>query len=1055
MRPIKLVMNAFGPYAEREEIPFERFGEGGLFLVTGNTGAGKTTVFDGITYALFNKTSGMDRGINTLRSDFAKESEDTFVEFTFSHMGRTYQIYRSPSYMRKKKRGTGYTPKESKARLIRKPDTPIEGTAQVTEAVEELLKINYNQFKQISMIAQGEFREVLNADPQKRREILQKIFSTEGYEKMGYLMEQRYKKSSGEMYNLYRSIDQYFDGIQYDDSSSCIWQITDQKKLNQSDKQQYQIEPKIQILKNLLDEDDEKIDQQGMNLKKCQEVAREKAEAYTLIHTNNELFKAYDKIVEEKRLLEAQKEEMDQRMALAEKQKKAVYEVKAFYDAYLEEEDKRVKEEKKCKSAEKTLEKALENSESAEAVLLKAESKKDLGEEKKQQASLLKNEEENYERRDALEKEIAACEKENVRILKEKNSKDKDLAQIKVCMEKENVRIKELSDRPEKCVLAKTACISLEEKYKRLDELVTSVIPALEKQEKELAAAQDNYFSKRQVYDQINAQYNQQELLLEKCRAGILAISLKDGMPCPVCGSIEHPLPAHLPKEAVTEEELKALKRKREKAETAKNEANEKAVAIKSGLETQQNVVYEELLHLLEINEENSQVKREDLIDKLEKKRKSVQQEKEDAKLQFRKISREKEELESLQVQVQKDLKQQEVLQANLEEISQALKKSENLHAELTGRLKGIRPLKYATLKEARDVRKKLEQEAEQISYEIERAQKNFTAAKETVSACRATLESSKKQAEMLRSSVEKKKNTYLETLECFGFASEDDFKQYIVSKDQIQLTEQKVKKYKESVAVNEASLKLARQNIEGKVRGDEEKAKKEAAESKMAEQRAQEILANLKHRRERNQEILNLIEMKKVKAEEKIEEAGMLQNLTELLKGRTNRRNKTSFETYVQLSGFDAIIHAANKRLQPISGGQYQLFRHEDPEAKGNVALNLDILDNYTGKKRPVSTLSGGESFMASLSLALGLSDHVTAAAGGIKIDALFIDEGFGTLDEKSLNDAIGMLQDLSESNKLIGIISHRAELKEVIPKKLVIQKSRKGSSVDVDLGM
>ena len=190
---------------------------------------------------------------------------------------------------------------------------------------------------------------------------------------------------------------------------------------------------------------------------------------------------------------------------------------------------------------------------------------------------------------------------------------------------------------------------------------------------------------------------------------------------------------------------------------------------------------------------------------------------------------------------------------------------------------------------------------------------------------------------------------------------------------------------------------------------------------------------------------------MKKAKVEKQLEEVGMLQNLANLFAGKTVGKNRTSFETYVQMSGFDSIIRAANKRLYPMSSGQYQLYRHEDFEAKGNVALNLDIMDNYTGKKRPVHTLSGGESFMASLSLALGLSDCVTANAGGIKIDALFIDEGFGTLDERSLNDAISMLHELSESDKLIGIISHREELKQEISKKILIKKSNKGSRIEM----
>jgi exonuclease SbcC len=254
-------------------------------------------------------------------------------------------------------------------------------------------------------------------------------------------------------------------------------------------------------------------------------------------------------------------------------------------------------------------------------------------------------------------------------------------------------------------------------------------------------------------------------------------------------------------------------------------------------------------------------------------------------------------------------------------------------------------------------------------------------------------------------------------------------------------------------MAVAISKLELAKQDIQGKEKLDESLAIQEAAESKQAEREAKAVLTKVQNRWERNQESLGQIRKQKKKAEKTLEELERYQNLSDLLSGKTTGKNKTSFETYVQMSGFDGIIRAANRRLLPMSGGQYQLYRHEDPNAKGNIALNLDILDHYTGKKRPVSSLSGGESFMASLSLALGLSDMVSANAGGIRVDTLFIDEGFGTLDEKSLLDAIAMLQELSNSNKLIGIISHREELKEEISKKIQIHKTNKGSSLEINI--
>lgn len=1048
-------MNAFGPYASCAEVEFDKFGEGGLFLITGDTGAGKTTIFDAITFALFNKTSGMDREINTLRSDYANEKEETFVELTFSHMGRIYQIYRSPQYEKRKKNGTGVTTKTAKAKFLREPDTPIEGTKQVNEAVEDLLKINYDQFKQISMIAQGEFREVLNADSKKRGEILQKIFSTEGYKKMGFLMDQRYKKAYGDMANIFRSIDQYFEGIQYAEDSKQVSAIEEQKKMLHSDQTQYQIEHKTKILEEIIEEDAARIELQAAEVEKKQKESAEKAKVYTLIHSTNELFAKYDKIIAEKEKLNGQKEEMAKSIVTLEKQKKAVYEVKPTYDAYVTEQKKVEEAAEKRSLAEQQLHGAIQNLESAEENLKTAESKKELAEAKKQEASLLKQDEENYEKRDKLNQQISICEKQKSEILEKKSSQEKEVNKLKHKIEEENKRIQELSDRPEKCAAAKAECEKLSEKYQNLKKLSKEKLPALKKLEEKRTKAQKDYEEKRNAYDTFEKQYNHHEKLLEESRAGILASRLEIGDPCPVCGSTEHPKLAPLPKEAITEEELKVLKEKRTSAESVKNAASERAVEANVEFVTEQKNICTEIVQQLEIVVEESSMELGNLAQKLDEHLMTTKQQKEEAENAFGKLTKEKEELQELQQKVQEDSNAFETLRSELETVKDSLNNLETVYAELFGQLKGIKHLKYATLQEANVVRKSLEKEAADILQEIETRKDNVAKAKELVSGNTATLENWKLQEANLKHSASKKKMEYEEGRAIQGFADESDFKAYVVSKDKIQELELRVKNYQEAVTANEANLKLAEKDIVGKERVDEAKAREEAEISKAAEGEAQDKLNHLKHRREHNEHILQEIKKQQKQTEKKLKEVGMLSNLTNLLLGRTAGKNKTSFETYVQMSGFDGIISAANKRLQPISGGQYQLYRHEDLGAKGNIALNLDILDNYTGKKRPVSTLSGGESFMASLSLALGLSDRVTANAGGIKIDTLFIDEGFGTLDEKSLNDAINMLQELSIGNKLIGIISHRQELKEEIPKKILIKKSNKGSSIDIDLGI
>lgn len=1054
MRPIKLIMNAFGPYASRAEVEFDQFGSGGLFLITGDTGAGKTTIFDAITYALFNKTSGTDREVNTLRSDFANAKDETFVELTFSHMGRTYQIYRSPQYERPKRSGEGFVTQTAKAKFLREPDTPVEGVKQVNEAIEDLLKINYDQFKQISMIAQGEFREVLNADSKKRGEILQKIFSTEGYKKMAFLMEQRHKKAFGEMADIFRSIDQYYDGIQYDESSEHFFAIEEQKNLINEERSQYQIEKKTSLLECIIVEDDEKIVRQEEELLEKQKHAEEKTKAYTLIHATNELFEKYDVIAAEKKRLDEKKEEMQACKERIGKQKQAVYEVNPFFEAYENEKEKWQKAIAKAEKAEQILQESMEKSKTQQESLVAAESKKPVAEEKKQEAAALKRDEENYKKRDELNQKIAQCEREKQQITKWKQGQEVSIQGVKETVEKENAKIAELAETPEKCVVAEIKWKQLEEKYQKVKTLSDKKIPKLEQLEFELQKAQSVYNEKRAAFELTNEEFNRAERLLEESRAGILAAKLEEGKSCPVCGSKEHPAPAKLAKRGITEEELKVLREKRDAAEHAKTRANELAAAANAEFQAEKKAVFAEIFTQLEMPEDSLAVTAY-LKVKLEEHLLVITAQKEEAEKQFLRLKQEKTELERLQKQVQVDLKELEDLRSELERVKEQMRENETEYAGLVGQIDGIKNLKYATLQEANQARMELEREVQVILKQIEEQQNLAASAKEQVSANRAGLEACRVQEADLRTSVAEKEKTYAEARAGQGFADEAEFLSYIVPKEIISKMEEEVQNYQDAVNANEANLKLAEKDIMGKERMDETAAKQEADAAKTAYEQAQDTITALKHRKMRNADILKQIEEQENKVEQKLEEVSMLSNLANLLQGRTTGKNKTSFETYVQMSGFDGIIHAANKRLQPISGGQYQLYRHEDADAKGNIALNLDILDNYTGKKRPVSTLSGGESFMASLSLALGLSDRVTANAGGIKIDTLFIDEGFGTLDEKSLNDAMGMLQDLSTSNKLIGIISHREELKQEIPKKILIKKTNKGSNLDIDLGI
>jgi len=1043
MRPLKLTMNAFGPYAAMEEVDFEKLGEKGLFVITGNTGAGKTTIFDAITFALFHRTSGTDREITTLRSDFAKVTEETYVELTFCHMGRTYRIYRSPQYDRPKKTGQGFVTQTAKAKLFREPDTPIEGVKQVNEAVEALLRINYDQFKQISMIAQGEFREVLYADTKKRGEILQKIFATEGYRKMAYIMDSRRKETYGQMQDTLKSIDQYFTGIQCEEDSEFADEV---KRLKDA---QYQLEEKVAVFEKVIAEDELRIQEQEKELELKHEIATEKEKKYTLIHATNALFLKYEALKSEKERLEALKEQIAEDEQILQKQKKVLYEVKPCREAYFEVKRAKENTEKALFKEENFLEVAEEKVREQSDLLENAEKETDVAEEYQKKAILIAQSESKYEKRDELRKEEKVLEKKHQVVLQKKNSLAEQRVQMEKTISSQKEEADKLAESVENCVKLEQICGKLQENAAHIEEILDTVFVKLRSKKAELEKKQTDFVQKRETFDLAAQEYQRMERNLEESRAGILASRLEEGKPCPVCGSKNHPNLAELPEHAVTEEDIKKQKEICSETEAKKNAANEKAIQALSEYKTQFEYLQKESTEYIGPCDDLDEA---EIEEKIQLAYQEVSLEKAEKEKQWKAALLQKNRLNSLQKLISEESQQLEAVRRNEEETIAAMLKVETDAANIKGQLREMETLPFADLEEAVGEKERLEAASKKITDKIKLCKLNLDKAKELLAAKKATVENL---AEQLKNNVqeyETKKMLYEEVMETHGFA-EDMIERYLVPKKAVQDLEDKIAAYQTNLAVAKSNLELAKKDIQGKEKLDETLAEREAYESKQIEEVSRARLTKLQNRKERNQDGLNQIVKQKKKADKKIRELNVYQNLADLLNGRTTGKNKTSFETYVQMSGFDGIIRSANRRLLPMSGGQYQLFRHEDANAKGNIALNLDILDHYTGKKRPVNSLSGGESFMASLSLALGLSDLVTANAGGIRVDTLFIDEGFGTLDEKSLQDAIAMLQELSNSNKLIGIISHREELKQEISKKIQIHKTNKGSSLEINI--
>ena len=1053
MKPIKLVMQAFGPYAGMEVVDFEKFGEKGLFLVTGDTGAGKTTIFDAISYALFNKTSGTDREVSSLRSDYATPEDKTFVEFTFSHKGQKYIIKRSPEYMKKKVRGEGTTLQKSEVILYLDQDKPIEKAKDVERKIDDILHLSYEQFKQISMIAQGEFRKVLTADSSDRGKILQKIFSTQRYAEMQKEINKKASDAEKEVKNIYGEIEIHFKNAVCNSTSKFAEAMDEFKAKSSKSEIDYNVDEKLELLDKLIEED-KKLEVEIKTQLKASSAEKAKADKnYTLGDDLSKQFDEYDKLLKEKEKLAADQEKYNQLEEHIEVQKKALYHVKPAYDSYQTAWKNYQHSETEVSNAITAWNKAKEQSEDARKNYQAALEYKDQADKNRNRSMQIEGELDKYQEREDYKNAKKELET-NIKNLETKNKETQD----KIEKEKREhnhriARMKELEDVPAKLATCKADIETKSNESKKLKKIIEVDYQYLETLKANYVATQQTFKAKWKVFEEAEQKYKDARKAYEYSMAGILASELTDGEPCPVCGSLSHPSPAVLSPSDVTKEDVDKLEAVMNKARTKKDEALNNVEKLKGQYEGQETALLNEIQSTYNECKEETSVSSV-VIELLKNKKSTIDDEiiaLNKKKKTYEDQTKELDQYKKDEVSYEEKLKK---LNENYEENRKQLTTEKESLAKVSASLDTIGQLSFETLEEAKKEIERLKKEAYEIEKDIEaKDQANQDAQKKQANS-QGTLDTAKKQKNMNEKAWKNQERSFNETCQQYGFKDETDFRANLVDESSIKKSEDQLISYNNSVTENDAACKISYKLIDGKTKPDMSllEAKKNEAANKEEELRKQqnEIL----NRRCNNEACRNNIRKCHDQGKEKMEISQRLSNISILINGNIKGKNRTSFETYVQMSGFDNIIRAANKRLSPLSGGQYRLYRHEDRDAKANIALDLDILDNYTGKKRPVSSLSGGESFMAALSLALGLSDQVTASAGGIEIDTLFIDEGFGTLDTSALNDSLKMLRGLSDSSKLIGIISHREELKEVIENKIIVSKTPQGSTIKQKYG-
>ena len=950
MIPVKLILSAFGSYAGREEIDFEKAGAG-IFLVSGDTGAGKTTVFDAITYALYDQTSGGKRDGNMMRSQYAGLDTPTFVDFTFRYREQLYRIVRSPEYerpsRRKGKNGKpGTTVEKAKVSLYLPDGSEFMGKkGEVNRKIVEIIGLNAGQFTQTVMLAQGDFLKLLYARSDERKEIFSRIFQTDVFAQIQRKLREKARALYGQIQGAKKSEEQEVSHIFYPDEGEYKERI--REAVLPQDRQE--------ILKEILKEGTGREKGILKEAKKIQEALEQLNEDLAKAEQLNENFQRYAEAEKEVRDLQAQEDRMEEvkkqleRCGQAEK-------VQGVYRLF-EESSRR----------EKELEESIRQLE-----MIREEKNREGKEETERKSKTEQKLEEGRQTYEKFRQQAAA--------LTEELEKRKD----------DKVRL----------TLSRTREQEAQEKIRQI-RVILEHFPDLRKLEKKKQKTWNDLEEGKGIYEEAMKEYFLKNERFLKEQAGILAGGLEEGTPCPVCGSLHHPSPAVLTGEPISQEDVREARKKRDLAERKKDEYQQKFLEAGQAYSAAVKVVTEEgkkvtpdlpeEAALMEAFLEKEAVRKEEILEERRKEREEAEE-----------AVKRREELEEKQKGL---VKCQEDVYMQMEEYR--LKIQETDHC----------------LRSLEQERSRLEGEKEARIKELERAAKE-------------------KEALLCK---------FRETLEEEGFSDEEAYIESLLDEESKTRLQKEYDDYGQRCIEAKSRQDTWQRALEGKTEQDttEMKERKRSMEDKKEElEKEQKIWYS---RNENNRIVREHLKKICEKLEKLQEDYTCLGTLDQTANGNLSGAVKIDFESYVQRQYFRQIIGFANQRLNIMTGGAFLLKCRalEDLGMRGNAGLDLDVYSMETGKVRDVRTLSGGESFMAALSMALGMSDAISRSAGGIQMKTMFVDEGFGSLDDYSREQAIGTLRNLAGEDRMIGIISHVTELKESIDKQLIVTKTKKGSHV------
>ncbi len=908
MRPIKLKISGFGPYAGTTEIDFTELGSNGLYLITGDTGAGKTTIFDAIAYALYGEPSGENRKVSMLRSMYASPDIPTEVELTFRCSGKDYRIRRNPEYERPKKSGKGTTKETAKQELCCPGKDPITKQKEVDAAIREIIGIDGEQFSQIAMIAQGEFRKLLKAGTEQRSAIFRNVFKTERFQKLQDKLKEEYKKVSIDQADAQKSIGQYVCGVLTVDGSRL--QLAPQ------------IEETMEAIQEMLHAD-------GIRMQVL-EAELEMVEAQ-LVSINAELQTAQELETARKKLAQAR-------------------EARA---AAMETEEKLLAEQEAALSKEPEIQAKTREIAAIEAQLPK------------------------YAQLDTLRYSTQ-------RLQTQMNTDATDLTTVQTALAATGEKLETLKAKLSALSGAGEKKLTLEaekkEKGMRKDDLseLSCALAELETKHQALLDAQKQYQADsiacekaRQIYEQKYRAYLDEQ-------AGILAETLEEGTPCPVCGSVHHPDPAVMTADAPTKKQLdtlqKAMEAARKTAESSSRAAGDQKAA-------------------LEEKTEQAAVKVAALLG-------------------------------------HRDLQQAvKDIQAEMDGLNGSIK---DLDAQISAEEKKIsrrKKLEETLIPAEETAHKNADQQIREIEGRITANNAALTEQSKQLDSCQAELAYASENAAIHAKALLENQCAALRTA--------------------IKAAETALQGNKDARSRLEGQIEELTSQLEGKAELDTQSLRNHSAELTRKKNGLAAEEKTIHTRKLTNQTALDNIRSKAAELSQLTAKMKWIGTLNQTANGDLKGKEKIKLETYIQMTYFDQVLSRANQRLRIMSGGQYELVRKKTAaDTRSQAGLDIDVKDYYNGTIRDAASLSGGESFMASLALALGLSDEIQLSAGGVQIDTMFVDEGFGSLDEGTLQQAMKALTSLAQDNRMVGIISHVAELKERIDKQILVTKEKSGGS-------